>query len=94
MDSTPFDVRVVLDDGTVDRAELTLMIDVATRSIPSSRVASDDEGGGRVAAAGPMRDAGADASGWPDALRMSRSVLPFDRLLEIDARLGMQRPVR
>ena len=27
---------VVLDDGTVDRAELTLMIDVATRSIPAA----------------------------------------------------------
>src|SRR5664280_552214 len=32
-DSTPLDVRVVLDDGTTDQVELTWMIDVATRTI-------------------------------------------------------------
>jgi len=36
IDSTPVDVRVLLDDGTVDRAELTWMIDIATRSIPAA----------------------------------------------------------
>ena len=30
IDSTPLDVRVVLDDGLVDRVELTLMIGLAT----------------------------------------------------------------
>src|SRR5664280_2789110 len=33
IDSTPLDVRVVLDDGTTDQVELTWMIDVATRTI-------------------------------------------------------------
>jgi putative transposase len=36
VDSTPLDVRVVLDNGLVDRVELTWLIDVATRSIPAA----------------------------------------------------------
>jgi len=36
IDSTPIDVRVVLDTGVVDRAELTWIIDLATRSIPAA----------------------------------------------------------
>ncbi len=95
VDSTPFDVRVVLDDGTVDRAELTLMIDVATRSIPAAVLRPTTKAVdaslllARCVTPEPMRP------GWPDALRMSRSVLPFDRLLEIDARLehAAARPV-
>ncbi|MEV4889205.1 hypothetical protein AB0K48_07445 [Nonomuraea sp. NPDC055795] len=34
VDSTPFDVRVVLDNGLVDRVELTWLIDQATKTIP------------------------------------------------------------
>ena len=32
IDSTPLDVRVVLDNGLVDRVELTWLIDLATRT--------------------------------------------------------------
>lgn len=95
VDSTPFDVRVVLDDGTVDRAELTWMIDVATRSIPAAVLRPTTKTVdaslllARCVTPEPMRP------GWPDALRMSRSVLPFARMLEIDARLehAAARPV-
>jgi putative transposase len=36
IDSTPLDVRVVLDDGTVDRVELTGLVDQATRTIAAA----------------------------------------------------------
>jgi len=36
IDSTPLDVRVVLDDGLVDRVELTGLVDVATRTVAAA----------------------------------------------------------
>jgi putative transposase len=88
VDSTPLDVRVVLDDGTVDRAELTMMVDVATRTIaaavlrPATKAVDASLLLARALTPEPMRP------GWPDALRMSRSVLPHERLVAIDERLA------
>ncbi len=95
VDSTPLDVRVVLDDGTVDRADLTWMIDVATRTIPAAVLRPTTKSVdaslllARCLTPEPMRP------GWTDALRMSRSVLPYRRLLDLDARLehAAARPV-
>jgi putative transposase len=36
IDSTPLDVRVVHDDGTVDRVELTGLVDQATRTVAAA----------------------------------------------------------
>ena len=36
IDSTPLDVRVVHEDGTVDRVELTGLVDQATRTIAAA----------------------------------------------------------
>jgi putative transposase len=88
VDSTPLDVRVVLDDGLVDRAELTMMVDVATRTIaaavlrPATKAVDASLLLARALTPEPMRP------GWPDALRMSRSVLPHQRLVAIDERLA------
>jgi hypothetical protein len=95
VDSTALDVRVVLDDGTVDRADLTWMIDVATRTIPAAVLRPTTKSVdaslllARCLTPEPMRP------GWTDALRMSRSVLPYRRLLDLDARLehAAARPV-
>lgn len=95
IDSTPLDVRVVLDDGTVDRAELTMMIDVATRSIPAAVLRPTTKAVdaalllARAITPEPMRP------GWADALRMARSVLPHQRLVTLDERLehAAARPV-
>lgn len=76
IDSTPLDVRVVLDDGSVDRVELTGMVDSATRSIPAVVLRPTTKAVdaslllARALTPEPMRP------GWSDALRMSRSVLP------------------
>jgi putative transposase len=95
IDSTPIDVRVVLDTGLVDRAELTWVIDLATRTIPAAILRPTTKAAdaavllARSLTPEPMRP------GWLDALRMSRSVLPHRRLTQIDERLehAAARPV-
>lgn len=88
VDSTPLDVRVALDDGSVDRVELTWLVDVATRSIPAAVLRPTTKAVdaslllARAMTPEPMRP------GWVDALKMSRSVLPHQRLVDLDARLG------
>lgn len=87
IDSTPIDVRVVLDTGVVDRAELTWMIDLATRSItaavlrPTTKAADAAVLLARTLTPEPMRP------GWADAVRMARSALPHRRLVALDERL-------
>lgn len=95
IDSTPLDVLVRLDDGVVGRVEMTALIDVATRTVPaavlrpSTRSVDASVLLARTLTPEPMRP------GWADALRMSRSALPWERLLDIDARLehAAARPV-
>ncbi|MEV6360339.1 Mu transposase C-terminal domain-containing protein [Nocardia asteroides] len=88
IDSTPLDVRVVLADGTVDRVEMTGLVDLATRSIaalvlaPSTKSVDAALLLARALTPEPMRP------GWSDALRMSRSVLPHHSLTSIDQRLA------
>ena len=84
-----------LDTGLVDRAELTWVIDLATRTIPAAILRPTTKAAdaavllARSLTPEPMRP------GWVDALRMSRSVLPHRRLTEIDERLehAAARPV-
>ena len=95
-DSTPIDVRVLLDSGVPVRADLTIVVDVATRTICAAVLRP--VGTKAVDAAlllalmlvpEPMRP------GCSGALRMSASRLPHARLLDIDARmeLAAARPV-
>jgi transposase InsO family protein len=89
-DTTPLDVMAVMDDGVLGRAELTIAVDIATRTI----------------CAGVLHPAGAKAvdaalllarmvvpeparPGWDQALRMSASRIPHARLLNIDDRLRL-----
>ncbi len=87
IDSTPLDVLVRLDDGVVGKVELTGMIDVATRTVtaavlrPSTKAVDASVLLARTVTPEQMRP------GWVDALRMSRSVLPHRRLLELDEQL-------
>src|SRR5262249_39301555 len=88
IDSTPLDVRVVHDDGTVDRVELTGLVDQATRTIaaavlrPTTKAVDAALLLARALTPEPMRP------GWADALRLTRSVLPYQSLTAIDERLG------
>ena len=96
IDSTPIDVLVLLDNGVPARADLTIAVDVATRTIcaavlrPVGTKAVDAALLlARMLVPEPMRP------GWSAALRMSASRLPHDRLLDIDTRmeLAAARPV-
>jgi putative transposase len=96
IDSTPIDVLVLLDNGIPARADLTIAVDVATRTIcaavlrPVGTKAVDAALLlARMLVPEPMRP------GWSQALRLSASVLPHARLLDIDARmeLAAARPV-
>jgi putative transposase len=88
IDSTPLDVRVVHDDGTVDRVELTGLVDQATRTIaaavlrPTTKAVDAALLLARALTPEPMRP------GWADALRLTRSVLPHQSLTAIDERLA------
>ena len=95
IDSTPLDVLVRLDDGIATRVDLTGMIDVATRTVtaavlrPTTKSVDASVLLARTLTPEPMRP------GWVEALAMSRSVLPYQRLLTIDERLehAAARPV-
>jgi hypothetical protein len=95
IDSTPLDVLVAGEDGRPGRVELTGMIDVATRTLtaavlrPSTKSVDASVLLARTLTPEAMRP------GWADALRMSRSVLPHQRLMSIDERLehAAARPV-
>jgi len=95
IDSTPLDVLVLLDDGVPGRVELTGMIDVATRVVPAAVLRPTTRSVdasvllARALTPEPVRP------GWPQALKMAYSVLPYERLLSVDARLeqAAARPV-
>jgi putative transposase len=96
IDSTPIDVLVLLDNGVPVRADLTIAVDVATRTIcaavlrPVGTKAVDAALLlARMLVPEPMRP------GWSAALRMSASRLPHARLMDIDTRmeLAAARPV-
>ena len=96
IDSTPIDVMVLLESGMPARADLTIAVHVATRTIcaavlrPVGTKAVDAALLlARMLVPEPMRP------GWAAALRMSASRLPHARLLDVDARmeLAAARPV-
>jgi len=88
IDSTPLDVMVLLDEGVAGRADLTGMIDVATRTVtaavlrPTTRSVDASVLLARSLTPEPMRP------GWAQALAMAHSALPYDRLLSIDERMA------
>jgi transposase InsO family protein len=96
IDTTPLDVLAVWDDGVTGRVELTIAVDVATRTIcaavlrPAGTKAVDAALLlARMLVPEPMRP------GWPQALQMSATLIPHTRLMSVDARLehAAARPV-
>ncbi len=93
--STPLDVLVRLDSGVPGRVDLTGIIDVATRTVtaavlrPATRPVDASVLLARTVTPEPMRP------GWPQAMPMAASALPFRRMLSIDERLehAAARPV-
>ncbi|MEW2120891.1 transposase [Streptomyces sp. NPDC005474] len=96
LDSTPLDVMVVLADGVTGSVELTIALDVATRSICAAVLRpvgtrSVDAAVLLAQMVTPMRM----RPEWEAALAMSCSVIPYERLVSLDGRLegAAARPV-
>ncbi|MGW4018244.1 Mu transposase C-terminal domain-containing protein, partial [Rhodococcus ruber] len=95
IDSTPFDVAVRLDEDLAGRVELTALVDVATRTIaaavlrPTTKAVDASLLLAKAMTPEPMRP------GWPQAVSMAYSALPYRVMRSIDARLenAAARPV-
>ena len=95
IDSTPFDVAVRLPRGVIGRVELTGMIDVATRTVTAAVLRTSTKSIDAALLLARTVTPELMRPHWVEALRMSRSVLPYHSLLSIDARLehAAARPV-
>lgn len=86
IDTNTLDIMCRCADGIIRRAELTMAIDVATRSIlaailaPTTKAVDAAAVLARMLVPEPMRP------GWPESLHHAHSVIPHDRLLDIDER--------
>jgi putative transposase len=88
IDSTPLDVRVLLDNGLVDRVELTGVVDLATRTIGAAVLRPTTKAVDAALLLARTMTPEAMRPGWADALRMARSVLPHRSLTSLDERLA------
>ncbi|MFD8789749.1 transposase [Streptomyces vinaceus] len=96
LDTTRLDIMAVSDHGMAGRPELTIALDVATRSILAAVLRP---GGTKAVDAAlllaemavphPVRPH------WPACLHLAHASIPYERLLDIDARLELAaaRPV-
>jgi transposase InsO family protein len=89
MDSTTLDVRTVWADGVKGEVELTIAIDVATRTIcaavlrPEATKAVDASLLlARTLVPEPMRP------GWSETLALANARLPYQRLVDVDGRMA------
>ncbi|MFD4318980.1 transposase [Streptomyces sp. NPDC058548] len=95
LDSTPLDVLVAFHDGVVGRPELTIALDVATRSVWAVLRAAGTKLTDVAVLLAQMMTPMTMRPGWPQPLSMAASVIPFERLVAVDARLkdAAARPV-
>ncbi|MFJ8531765.1 Mu transposase C-terminal domain-containing protein [Streptomyces sp. NPDC093591] len=95
IDSSPLDVLVRLDDGIAEKVELTALVDIASRSITAAVLRPTTKAADASALVARSITPERVRPGWPESLRMSRSVLPHRRMLALDERLehAAARPV-
>jgi hypothetical protein len=88
IDTNKLDIMCRYADGVIRRAELTMAVDAATRSIlagiiaPTAKAVDAAAVLARTLVPEPMRP------GWPESLQHSHSVIPHERLLSIDERFA------
>ncbi|MFE2285606.1 hypothetical protein ACFXDJ_15735 [Streptomyces sp. NPDC059443] len=96
LDTTRLDVMAVSDRGFTGRPELTIALDVATRSIVAAVLRPEGTKAvdaalllAEMAVPHPMRP------NWPACLELAQASVPYERLLDADARLehAAARPV-
>ncbi|MFE2463644.1 transposase [Streptomyces sp. NPDC059402] len=96
VDTTRLDIMAIGEDGKPVRPELTIALDVATRSVVAAVLREQSTQAvdaalllAEMAVPHPMRP------GWSEHLRLAHAAVPYDRLLALDARLeqAAARPV-
>ena len=95
IDTNTVDIMCRYADGVTGRAELTLAVDIATRTICAGVIAPSTKAVDAVAVLARMVVPDPLRPGWPESLMFAHSTLPYERLLSIDARfeLAAARPV-
>lgn len=88
IDSNKLDIMCRYSDGVIRRAELTMAVDVATRSIPSGIIAPTTKAVDAAAVLARMLVPEPMRPGWPEILNHAHSVIPHERLLSIDERFA------
>jgi len=89
IDTNTIDILCRYPDGVARRAELTMAVDVATRSILTGVIAPSTKAVDAVAVLARLLVPQPLRPGWPETLLLAQSVLPFDRLVGIDARFEL-----
>ncbi|MFJ7898743.1 transposase [Streptomyces anthocyanicus] len=96
VDTTRLDIMAIGEDGKPVRPELTIALDVATRSVVAAVLREQSTQAvdaalllAEMAVPHPVRP------GWGEQLRLAHAAVPYDRLLALDARLeqAAARPV-
>jgi hypothetical protein len=95
IDTNKLDIMCRYADGVIRGAELTMAVDAATRTILAGIIAPTTKAVDAAAVLARMLVPEPMRPGWSEALRMSASLLPHARLVDIDARieLAAARPV-
>ena len=88
IDTNKLDVMCRYADGVIRRAELTMAVDVATRSIPAGIIAPTTKAVDAAAVLARMLVPEPMRPGWPECLHHAHSVIPHERLLSIDERFA------
>ncbi|MFI1702581.1 transposase [Streptomyces bobili] len=96
IDTTRLDVMAIGEDGKPVRPELTIALEIATRSVVAAVLRA--EGTKAVDAALLLAEMAVPhpaRPGWGEQLRLAHAAVPYDRLLALDARLeqAAARPV-
>ena len=86
IDTNTLDIMCRYADGIIRRAELTMAIDVTTRSILAAIIAPTTKAVDAAAVLARMLVPEPMRPGWSDSLHHAHSVIPHDRLLNIDER--------
>lgn len=89
IDTNTIDILCRYADGVARRAELTIAVDLATRSILTGVIAPSTKAVDAVAVLARLLVPQPLRPGWPETLLMVHSALPFDRLVSIDARFEL-----
>lgn len=87
IDSTPLDVAIELDDGIIGRAELTALVDVATRTISAAVIQPTTKAVDAALLLARCLTPEMMRPGWPEAISMAASALPYHSMRNIDERL-------